>query len=66
MIDVKSMSMAKMNALRHVVEVMKYNAEHGGQKQILLKDIVDEAEKLTSWILNPHCKYIVDKVKETK
>lgn len=66
MIDAKSMSMAKMNALRHVVEIMKHNANQGDTKQISLKDVVDEAEKLTSWILNPSCKYIVEKVKETK
>jgi hypothetical protein len=32
----------------------------------VLKDVVEDAEKLVSWLLNPELKYVKTPVKETK
>lgn len=66
MISAKDMQFAKMNALRHVVEIHKFNA--GNMGQVDLAEVIKDADKLTSWILNPTNPYIKIKtpVKETK
>lgn len=64
MIDAKDMKIAKMNALAHVIEVHKFNK--GPTDQIDLAEVVKDADKLVSWILNPSNPYIINKPKETK
>lgn len=63
MIDARDIKIAKMNALAHVVNLALHNNK---ANKVELKDIVDEAEKLLAWILNPNLKYIKPGVKEIK
>lgn len=64
MFDLKDTRIAKMNALTTTVNIHIANSKGN---PLVLKDIVDDAEKLVSWILNPELKYVTDKtVKETK
>ncbi len=63
MFDLKDMRIAKMNALTTTANIHIANLQGG---QISLKDIVEDAEKLVAWILNPELKYVKSKVVETK
>lgn len=63
MIDARDIKIAKMNALAHIVNLALHNNK---TDKVELKDIVDEAEKLLAWILNPNLKYVKPGVKETK
>ncbi len=64
MFDGKDVRIAKMNALTTAVKVHIHN---NGGEELVLKSIVEDAEKLVAWILNPSLKYVKDKtVMETK
>ena len=55
MFDGKDLRIAKMNALTTATNININNLKGG---QVSLADIVEDAEKLVSWILNPALKYV--------
>jgi hypothetical protein len=63
MFDLKDLRIAKMNALTTTTNIHIANMQGG---VLSLKDIVEDAEKLVAWILNPELKYVTQKTKETK
>lgn len=64
MIDTKSLNIAKMSALDKAINILKH-ANPGGE-QLDPRDVVELAEKLTAWILNPELKYVRSGTKEVK
>jgi hypothetical protein len=63
MLDTKTINISKMNSLRAALDAAIHNS---GGKPVVLKDVVEDAEKLVSWLLNPELKYVKTPVKETK
>jgi len=55
MFDSKDLRIAKMNALTTATNININNLKGG---QVSLADIVEDAEKLVAWILNPALKYV--------
>lgn len=53
--DNRDVRIAKMNALTTATNMHIANMKGG---TISLKDVVEDAEKLVSWILNPNLKYV--------
>ena len=64
MLDAKSIQISKMNCLAHAVALLIHNNDD--TEAINLKDVVETAERLTSWVLNPRLKYVTENAKETK
>lgn len=63
MFEIKDMRIAKMNALTTTTNIHIANLKGG---VLSLADIVDDAEKLVAWILNPHLRYVRSDTVETK